>query len=253
MLRRKKSKLESFLNFNRYKKRRGAENYEQIFKEIDYTKLKNDIIPGDSPKQFQSYMIKDLNEHMVHLKTGFAGKSELLYYHAQLIVLLRRGADVKSNFLLFDDLWKNESDFLCANLNMRWLIAAADTFIDHDADAITSALMLNAVILINTIKLYETERYLYNIESKQSKDYDLEKLDPISKNCFDLFDELPSFRVGVDDTLRNMRWRIEAIAQSRPLAHQLLLEVFDRVNKHDSVYKRFRECHQKPRTAWWSG
>lgn len=251
MVTRKKTKLENLFNFNRYKKRRGAKAYQKQLDQPDYEQLKNNIISGHPPTNFQSYMIKDLNEHMAHLKTAFIGKPEILYYHAQLIVLLRRESHVEENFIIFKNLWRDESAFLCQHLNMRWLIAAADTFIDYETDSTVSALLLNAVVLVNTIKLYETEYHLFDINSKNIKNYNLSRLEEVGENCFDLFDELPSFRIGVDDTLRNMRWRLETISKPHPVAHQLLFEIFNRVNTNDNVYKRFRDCHKKPRTAWW--
>lgn len=44
-------------------------------------------------------------------------------------------------------------DFLCQHLNLRWLISACDTFIDHDSDPTLRALMLQGVLLVNTVKL----------------------------------------------------------------------------------------------------
>lgn len=251
MVTRKKTKLENLFNFNRYKKRRGAKAYQEKLGQPNYKTLKTNIISGNPPTNFQSYMIKDLNEHMAHLKTAFIGKPELLYYHAQLIVLLRRESHVEENFVRFKDLWKNESAFLCKHLNMRWLIAAADTFIDYEKNTTVCALLLNAVVLVNTVKLYETEYHLFDVNNKGIENYNSSRLKEVGEKCFDLLDELPSFRIGVDDTLRNMRWRLEAISKPHPIIHQLLFEIFNRINTHDSVYKRFRDCHKKPRTAWW--
>lgn len=252
MVKRKKTKIENLFNLNRYKKRQGAKDIMHAHDKVDFEQLKNIMIEGTRPEMFQSHMKKDLNEHMLHLRTAFHGQPELLNYHAQLIVLIRREADLEKNYAKFKHLWESEADFLLEHLNMRWLIAAIDTFIDHDPDEMVKAILLNAVMMINTIKLYETERHLLKINDSDENNYDEERLAPAQANCFNLFDELPSFRIGIDDTLRNMRWRIDETAKSRSLAHQILTNVFDRVNERGSVYTRFRNRHIKPRNAWWS-
>lgn len=251
MVKRKKTKVENFFNFNRYRKRLGADKYVAETKTVNFDQLKTTIIPGERPEMFQSYMLKDLNEHMAHLKTAFHGQPELLYYHAKLIVLIRREADIATNFAAFEALWELESDFLLEHLNMRWLISACDTFIDHSKDMVLKSILLNVIMMINTIKLYETEYFLLGLENVSPTDYLPEQLDN-TRHCFNLFDELPSFRVGVDDSLRNMRWRMEETSQKHPLAHQILINVFDRVNEKGSVYTRFKAMHTKPRSAWWS-
>ena len=127
-----------------------------------------------------------------------------------------------------------------------------DTFIDHDPDIVVRSILLNAVVLINTIKLYETERFLLETDGQQSDDYDEERVTTAKADCFNLLDELPSFRIGVDDTLRNMRWRLDDVGKAQPFAYNILLNVFDRVNTRGSAYTRFRERHEKQRNAWWS-
>ncbi|WP_227430613.1 hypothetical protein [Psychrobacter sp. I-STPA6b] len=251
MVKRKRSKFENFFNLNRYRKRQGATVISQQLAEVDYEQLKTTIITGEPVENFQSLMIKDLNEHLEHLKLNFIGQPEICYYHAKLIVLIRREAQTKQNFARFNELWHQQADFLLEHLNMRWLISACDTFIDHSDDETLKAILLNAVTMINTIKLYETEYFLLNLQDTTPADYVPKQLHK-AQHCFNLFDELPSFRVGVDDTLRNMRWRMDEITQDHPLAHKILTHIFDVVNTQGSVYTRFRACHHKPRNAWWS-
>src|SRR5699024_8731048 len=59
--------------------------------------------------------IKDLNRHLNKVKKEFIGKSELCYYHAVLVILLRRDYQPNHTFLEFESLWKTESDFLLQN------------------------------------------------------------------------------------------------------------------------------------------
>lgn len=251
MVRRKRTAIENFFNLNRYRKRSGAASYTQDLAIRDYEKLKRHTLEGKRPEMFQSYMIKNLDEHMAHLQTAFTGQPELLFYHAKLIVLIRREADLPQNVKQFRHLWEHESDFLLEHLNMRWLVAAIDTFIDHPPNKTFAAVLLNAILLINTIKLYETERFLLGMEHTNEFDYEQNRYTDARANCFNLFDELPSFRIGIDDTFRNMRWRMDAVAKSEPLAHKLLMAVFARANERGSAYTRFRNRHEKPRNEWW--
>ena len=67
-----------------------------------------------------------------------------------------------------------------------------------------------------------------------------------------LFDGTSAFAVGTDDTLRNMRWRLEKICRLHPLG-QIVLEIFDRLQQasNPNVYLRFKQRHQRERTRWW--
>ena len=65
-----------------------------------------------------------------------------------------------------------------------------------------------------------------------------------------LFDGTSAFAVGTDDTLRNMRWRIDKVAKIN-IAGEILLEIFLRMQKHNTVYKRFKDKHTRNKTGWW--
>ena len=130
---------------------------------------------------------------------------------------------------------------------MRWLISAADTCADHASDSLVRALALNVAVLFNTVKMQETERFLQQAETLSDLP---DRHDQLTSGRVDLMDGTSAFAVGTDDTLRNMRWRIEEIADLHPLGN-LLKEVFQRLQTEDSVYRRFRERHTRAKTAWW--
>jgi len=67
---------------------------------------------------------------------------------------------------------------------------------------------------------------------------------------FSLFDGTSVFKVGTDDTLRNMRWRIDKVAKLN-VAGNILLEIFLRLQTYDTVYKRFKDRHIRDKTGWW--
>ena len=67
-----------------------------------------------------------------------------------------------------------------------------------------------------------------------------------------LFDGTSAFAVGTDDSLRNMRWRLERTCGLHPLG-QIVIEIFDRLQQESNpnVYARFKQRHQRERTRWW--
>lgn len=244
---RKKTKLEKWFSFNQHKRRFGANKVYQAFSNDDIESLKSTIIPGDTA--IYTYgSAKDLNEHIENLKHEFIGQPELNYFHASLIVLIRREVDIDKNYQKFKELWLTERDFLLQHLNTRWLISACDTFIDHDDNVTLQAILMNANILINSIKLQETERLLCKTTDTEYDDVRQQ----LQQERVALFDGTSAFAVGTDDTLRNMRWRLDKICAYHELG-RIVIEIFDRLQlpEHDTVYSRFRARHTRERTRWW--
>lgn len=243
---RKKTKLERLLSFNQHRKRKGASKTFQNMNGIDLLTLKEKLISGDEI-EYTHGSNKDIQTHIRDLKNEFIGQSELLYYHAQLIVLMRREFKVKENFALFEQLWKSQQDYLLTHLNIRWIVSAADTFVDYSSDPLARSMAMNVISLVNTVKMYETERYLQRAETTND---DATRLSTLQNKRVPLPDGMSGFAVGTDDTLRNMRWRLENTAKSHPLG-QMLLEVFKRLQNQETVYMRFKDRHTRKKTAWW--
>ncbi|MBO1531098.1 hypothetical protein J3492_07695 [Psychrobacter sp. F1192] len=244
-----RSKLASFLSLNQHRKRLGAADIANRLDQLNWDKLRDSIIDGDK-LEYTYGSDKDLQTHLANLKREFVGHSELEYYHATLIVLIRRGFKVDEEFKKFEQLWYEHKEFLIQKLNTRWLISACDTFIDHSDDDYLKSLLMNAVILVNTIKMQESERYLTATENAKADD---SRYSSLQNERLALFDGIAGFAVGTDDTLRNMRWRLDKLTQSHPLGG-LLIEIFERVQKPnaDTVYSRFRALHTRDKTAWWT-
>lgn len=246
MVIRKKSRIEQWLSFNQYRKRFGAGAVLDKSESIDFGALKQQLVEGDECI-YNLGASRDIQQHLSNLRTEFAGRSELLYHHARMIVLIRRDYKVRQNFKEFEFLWEQEMEYLLREMNLRWLVSAADTFADHAKEPLVRALTLNVSILFNTIKMQETERFLQ--ESEHSKD-STERQAILQNGRTDLFDGTAAFVVGTDDTLRNMRWRIDEVTELHPVG-KILQEVFMRLQNEDTVYGRFRKRHTKTKTAWW--
>lgn len=118
---------------------------------------------------------------------------------------------------------------------------------DYSQNAENRAYGLACTCLINTIKISETERFLQNCENAND---DLSRCDKLTKERVALFDGVSAFAVGTDDTLRNMRWRLDGISSETP-SYKILNEVFKRLQEENTVYKRLRDRHTRKNTAWW--
>ena len=247
MIVRKKSRLEQWFSFSRHQRRFGAREVYAQFDGVDIDALKQQQVEGDVTR-YTHGSAKDLKQHIEQLKDEFVGQPVLNHYHASLIVLIRREVDTTENYAKFKALWLRERDFLLRSLNTRWLISACDTFIDFEEDQLLKAILMNAVMLINTLKLQETERYLCDQPTEVCK----EKRDRLPHERVTLFDGTSAFVVGTDDTLRNMRWRLDQICKIHPLG-MIVLEIFDRLQQEENntVYLRFKKQHTREKTRWW--
>lgn len=243
-----RSKLANLLSLNQHRKRLGAAKVASQLQQADWQKMSQQIIEGEEVK-YTHGSDKNLHAHVENLKLEFVGRTELEYYHANLIVLIRRDFQTAKNFELFEQLWYQHQEFLIKNLNTRWLISACDTFIDHSKDDYLKSLLMNAVIMVNTIKLQESERFLTESECAQPSE---ERKNFLQTERLALFDGVSGFAVGTDDTLRNMRWRLDKLCDAHTLGG-IVLEIFERAQQPEAntVFSRFRELHTREKTAWW--
>jgi len=246
MGRRKKSRFEEWFSLSRHKRRRGAKELSGKIT-TDFTNQKQIIVYGDEVK-YTHGSSNDLDEHFETLKSEFAGQTELCYTHAKIIVLIRRDFEAQKHFTIFEKLWQQEKDFLLNNLNTRWLISAADTFADYSNDDSTKSLSVACSCLLNTVKIQESERFITNAQDCADDQEKMTKLD--NEERFALFDGASVFKFGTDDTLRNMRWRIDKMAKIN-IAGEILLEIFKRLQQFDTVYKRSKQRHTRSKTSWW--
>ena len=252
-MKRRTNAFKKWFSFSRHRRRFGAGALAAALEVADLEALKSQRVPVvDGQERVLAHgSAPDLAEHLARVRGEFIGQSELLYRHAQLIVLIRREAGTKENYARFEQMWLAETPFLCAELDLRWLVAACDTFMDHAQDPLLRAVALCAVALVNTIKLQETERFLQGAEAAAAPDQP-QALQALRTHRVDLFDGLSAFIPGTDDTLRNMRWRMDDVCAQHPLG-VVVQEIFDRLQRegHDNVYRRFRQRHTRDKTSWW--
>ncbi len=244
MVRRKKTRLERFFSLNQHRKRWGAGRHAGAG--ADLAAMRDRIIEVGQAVQTRGSE-KSLDRHLENLRREFSGQSELVFHHAKLIVLIRREVRLAESVAQFRTLWDEEGEFLARALNLRWLISAADTLADHDSDAETRTVAMMAGLLANTVKIYESERYITNAATLAPDPARIEKL---QTDLVPLFEGMSVFTVGTDDTLRNMYWRLEPFFAMGP-AGLILKTVYDRMQVEDTAFARLRALHRRDRTAWW--
>jgi len=246
MSRRDKTRFEKWFSFSRHKRRSGAKKLSQHIS-TDFFQQKKIVIDGDKI-HYTHGSSNNLDEHFAALRDEFVSQSELCYTHAKIIVLIRRDFEAKNHFALFESLWKEEKNYLLKHLNMRWLISATDTFSDFTDDDAVKSLSLACSCLLNTVKIQESEHFITNYDGYEDDRKKITRLD--NEERVPLFDGVSVFKVGTDDTLRNMRWRIDKAAKIN-IAGEILLEIFLRLQEHDNAFKRLRDRHKRSKTGWW--
>lgn len=243
-LKHKPSKLKRLLSLNQHRKRWGARDHVSPI--TDFTALKERIVDAGSVEQTRGSS-KKLDEHLENLRKEFSGQSELIWHHARLIVLIRREFQVAKQYKSFRDLWDAEGSYLRQTLNIRWLISATDTFAEHDPDAGVRGVAMMTSVLVNSVKMQESERYITHADRTN---VDPERVSKLQNDLVPLFEGLSCFTVGTDDTLRNMVWRLQPFMSIDP-AGPILREVWSRLQLEDTTFSRMRRLHQRESTQWW--
>lgn len=206
--------------------------------------LRATIIPGTLPTAAPRARLP-LEQHTQLLRGEFIGKSELLLYHALLNVQLRRGLDPEASLERFRSLWRDHGDFLLHQLDCRWLVSACDSIADHFPEPEERAAALAASLLVNLIKLHETERRAQGDPSQPPA-----ALAYPWPGRHDLFDGLTAYRIGRGDMIRNLQERVQRVSASVVFAGPILRELLRRMNGNDTVLKRCRDVHANPATLW---
>ncbi len=179
----------------------------------------------------------NIYEHFLGLRRDFAGSPELCFVHAQLIVCIRRQKELKTTVPAFLKLWAEEAEFLAENLNSRWMISACDTFADYGTPKQKAAAMM-MVLLMNTVKLAETERL-----TLADSDSLPEKLQAIvevhrSKAHLELWDGMPAYSPFEGDMPRNMFRRMAKITDADPALTLIARTLIRRAVAEDTLLGR---------------
>lgn len=245
-MKKKSGPIRKFFSLNRWRRRDGAKDLLSLFGERSVAQMKKFTLDAGLQVQTRGSH-NEIRAQIEALSKEFSGQSELILYHATLIVLIRRESDVQLNFQKFYNLWHQETDWLLQNLNIRWLVSAADTFADHSTNPADKALALGAAVLINTVKAYESEIYLGGLDDPV---YLPERVSHVQSNLVPLFEGVSCYTVGTDDTLRNMVWRMQAQAKEN-ISGKIFFEIFNRLSRLKTAFGRMKAAHTRSKTQWW--
>jgi hypothetical protein len=198
---------------------------ERVIAEVD-----NGFTRGERARPAFFGRRPDFAEHMNELRSEFIGRSELLFVHAALVVALRRRLAPARHLAAFTALWTHHGDLLARELSLRWLVSACDSFADHAADPARQALALLGSVLVNAVKLHESERHILGL-----RDADL----PVVRHPGGiLFDGLTCYSVMNGDMIRNMESRIRRLAAGDAVVGPILLAMLDRLAQGPTVFHR---------------
>lgn len=194
---------------------------------------------------------KDLEGHLNNLKYRSIGEPELCFYHNTLVILLRRKYKTKETFAEFERLWLTETEFLLSHLSIRWIVSACDTFIDYSNNPSRRAILMNVITLVNTLRTYETDRHLRLSTGTDLPPFNEDKKAELYKGDLPLYDGLTYFRIGTDDSLRNMRKRYTKFYKVDEFATTILLDVFEKLQNNKSAFTTLRSLHKDDWSKWW--
>lgn len=162
------------------------------------------------------------------LEKEFSGKSLLEFYCVWLIVKIRRKIDLESSVESFFILWDQEKDFLTQHLSSRWLVSVCDTYVDYANSKDEMGYAFGSILLINTMKLYETEQKMHQWKAVSN---DIISLGPKTQ----LFDGMTAYSAKGGDMITNMMHRVEQkMSQETVTAGELIR----RCSKVDTVFSR---------------
>ncbi len=176
------------------------------------------------------------------VRQEFVGRTEIEYAHAVMIVLLRRGVTKDRSWKRFQQMWKESGPLLLQRLNTRWLVSACDTIADHSSDRAERALGLAGSLLMNTVKLYETEIWMKASEA--------EGYERVPEGGMTLFDGVTPFMVGAGDMVANLNARLKSMCEKPTVASNIVNEMFRRLHVNNTVFQRFQMLHTAEGTKW---
>lgn len=203
--------------------------------------LANSVVAGTAPTVPMGRKT-DLEEHLDMVRQEFVGRTEIEYAHAAMTVLLRRRVSEERSWKRFQQIWEECEPLLLQRLNTRWLVSACDTICDHSPDRAERALALAGSLLMNTVKLYETEMWM---KEEGAKGYDR-----FPKMGMTLFDGVTPFMVGGGDMIANLNKRLKSACENPTTASNILKEIFRRLHVNNTVFQRFQLLHTTEFTKW---
>lgn len=205
--------------------------------DVDLERLKTMTVEGDV-QEYSFGQKRTLDDQFAMLEREFVGRTHLEFHHAKTIVRIRRKQNLAHNVATFWKLWTTEADFLLEHLDSRWLVSACDTIVDVVDDHDEKMGAMFGAFVVNTVKLYETERHLTDRTRLGPEHYDLSVL----SQRLALFDGLSGYLVNRrGNMLPNLLMRLDGVLKPDMVSHRILEELVRRLHTHDTVFRRFTQ------------
>ena len=171
------------------------------------------------------------------MRDEFTGQPEIHFYHAALIVKIRREIDLTESLQAFRALWNAEGLFLIKILSGRWIISALDSFADHGEPHERGNAMAIATFF-NMLKLADTEYQLCGQPA-----YEASHLDDNRDHYPLLWNGVRVFHMPDDDTFANMVRRMRKILFPTPLFALIFESLLSKVAQQNTMLNRLAQHH----------
>jgi hypothetical protein len=200
---------------------------------IDFKALRSIAVDRGEPVRARGRR-PDFADHLQMLAQEFSGQPVLHFYHAALNAHIRREIQLEDSLKRFWDMWHSEKEYLLKNLNSRWLKSSSDTILCHAACDIERAAATAGSLLINTIKLYETERLAIGVEER-----------PYAKvGTQPLFDGITAFVIGSGDMFVDLVDRSCRPYPADKISPRIMQELIKRAFSNPTVFNRLLKVHR---------
>lgn len=200
--------------------------------------MKTQVIEGNEV-WLTTQALPDCDEHIRNVRGEFTGKAEINFYHAALIIKIRRKLDLDESLESFRALWNAEGLTLLKLLDSRWVISALDTFADY-GEAKEQSLALMLTVFANMLKLADSEYVLSGRPVYEKPEVEA----AVAGNIF-LWDGIRMFHLPDDDTFANMIKRMRKQMAPIPLFGLILEVLLSKAAMHDTILSRLARHHMR--------
>jgi len=155
----------------------------------------------------------------------------------ELIVNLRKGKDINTNWKEFSNIIEQNIDEVCKILDTRWLVSICDTYVDY-GDPIISRNAMLVVQIANFEKLWATNLLMYDIRLNPEK---LQKLK--NNKIISLWDGMYSFNINHGDLTNNFFYRLENLLKETLVIEKIYRTILQRIKENDTILANLNKYH----------
>jgi hypothetical protein len=181
---------------------------------------------------------EDAEEQVRLQREALGGVTDLFAEVVGLIVYLRRGEEVEMRFARFDVLVKENVEELVKQMDTRWLVSICDTYMDYGSPVESRNAGIIS-LLVNMVKLAETERFMLSNKALEAGD-----VERCGKDIYPLWDGVTSFLITGGDMPRNLFSRLSKLMEPTPVFMRIFEAVMEGMKGNDTLLARLSR-HQE--------